>query len=142
MSQNTTPSKYTYDVLTAGSDELCDMLVEHTQEIWEHYSAFQVNTCASLMQRLLAESDSWDGALIAYNGDTPVAIMAVSGITYSVYHKGLGVHILHAVTLEPGAAAFLYRELKKLCKAQGLKWVTTCHPSPDKGSMTIRFREI
>lgn len=142
MSQNTTPSKYTYDVLIGGSDALCDMIVEHTEQIWQHFQSLQVNPTNNLMQYILKESDIWDGALIAYRGDTPVGILAVSKISYSVYHEGQGVHILHAIVLEAGAGAFLYRELKKLCKAQGLSWLTTCHPSPDKGSMTIRFREI
>ena len=142
MCQNMIP-KFYLRVLQGGSQELKELIIKYLPTVWGIIPAVQCNDMHVLLEQFIAESDTWDAAMVAYNrADDPVAILAVTPVCRNVYQPGLGVHIAHIFTLEKGAGAFLYKQLIKAGKKQDLSWVATYHPSYNHSSMIIRYNKL
>lgn len=131
-----------FELLTADNPELYTLIREYTPIVWEMRKEFQVNSIEEFTMLLLNDIQNWDSAIVAYCDNCPMGLLAVSGLIQSVYHKGIGVSVLHAFAFQPGIGWGMYRYFRKFAKDAGIEWISTTHPNLDKSEMLIRFNKV
>lgn len=138
MSQNTVR----FELYTPEDVELYTLMREYSPIVWELREEFQCNSVEDFTMLLLNDIPNWDSAIVCYCGDTPMGILVTSGMIHSVYHAGVGVHLLHVFASQAGIGWKMYKYFRHYAKQAGIDWISTCHPDHKTGDMLIKYNKI
>ena len=130
------------ELYPAGDVELDKILLDYAPIVWEMTKQYQVNTVKEFTDMLISDASTWDSAIVAFDGDNPVGILAASSIMQCMHYSGKGVHVQHIFTPFKGVGGYMYKCLVACAKAAELQWVSTAHPDIAHDTIRLRFHKL